>query len=263
MKPRSIGTLGEKSLHAAIKTFLARPGDQMEASLEGYVVDILRGDQIIEVQTGNFLAMRRKLEKLLGAGRKVRVVYPLPVAKWIVRQSSRGKLLGRRRSPARRRTIEVFRQLVSIPHVLSDPDFSLEILHTHQEEIRRDDGKGSWRRRGWSLRDHRLLEVVGTERFESAEDYLALLPRDLPRPFTNRELAAELGISTGLAGKMTYTLRGAGWLALAGKRGNALLLVDPPLHRASRTRSKLPPRKKRGERSSARPNKPRRAHPLS
>lgn len=225
-KPRLIGTLSEKSLHAAIKQYLTQPGDLIETSLDGYVIDILRGEQIIEVQTGNFSAMKRKLKKLLEAGHRVRVMYPLPVGKWIVRQTGNGQLIGQRKSPVQRRSVEVFRQLVYIPHILPHSNFSLEILHTHQKEIWRDDGQGSWRRKGWSLYDHELLEVVGRTSFESADDYLGLLPADLPRPFTNRDLAHVLKISPGLAGKMTYTLRAAGWLAEVGKRGRAILFTN-------------------------------------
>jgi len=221
-----IGTLAEKSLHAAIKSYLARPGDQIETSLDGYVIDILRGQQIIEVQTGNFSAMKRKLKTLLESGHRVRVVYPLPAGKWIVRQTGNGELIGRRKSPTQRHPVEVFRQLVYISHILPHPNFSLEVLLTHQEEIWRDDGQGSWRRKGWSLHDHQLLEIVGRVCFESADDYLMLIPRDLPRPFTNRELARALNISPGLAGKMTYTLHKASWLVQVGKQGRALLFVE-------------------------------------
>jgi hypothetical protein len=222
-KPRIIGTLAEKSLHAEIKEYLTEPGDLIETSLDGYVIDILRGEQIIEVQTGNFSAMKRKLTKLLGAGHHVRVVYPLPAQKWIVRQNKHGKQTGKRKSPVQRRPVEVFRQLVYIPHILPHPNFSLEILLTHQEEIWRDDGKGSWRRKGWSLHDHHLLKVVDRVCFETGEDFLALIPAKLPRPFTNRELAEGLKITAGLAGKTTYALRAAGWLDMVGKRGNAHL----------------------------------------
>ncbi|MCB9135815.1 MAG: hypothetical protein H6636_10345 [Anaerolineales bacterium] len=227
-KPRLIGTLSEKSLHAALKAYLSQPGDLLESTLDGYVIDLLRGEQIIEVQTGNFSAMKRKLGKLLGAGHAVRVVHPLAVGKWIVRQSESGELIGRRKSPKQRQPVEVFRQLVYIPHILPHPHFTLEILFTHQEEIWRDDGHGSWRRKGWSLYDHRLLEVVGNLTLATPEEFLALLPDNLPDPFTNRQLATALNISPGLAGKMTYTLRGAGWLAEVGKKGKANLFSTPP-----------------------------------
>jgi hypothetical protein len=48
---------------------------------------------------------------------------------------------------------------------------------------------------------------------------LELIPAELERPFTNRELAAALHCPVGLARKMSYTLRQLGLLAVVGKRG--------------------------------------------
>ena len=40
-----------------------------------------------------------------------------------------------------------FRELVRIPDILGEDNFSLEVLFI-DEEVRCNDGKGSWRRRG-------------------------------------------------------------------------------------------------------------------
>ncbi len=56
---------GERSLHAALKAWAAQPGDRLEAALEGWVIDILRSDLLLEVQTRNFSALHGKLESLL------------------------------------------------------------------------------------------------------------------------------------------------------------------------------------------------------
>ena len=218
-----IGTLAEKSLHAALKAWLAQPGDRLEARVDGYVIDLVRGDLLIEIQTRGFAKLKRKLAALLERGHRVRLVYPLPAGKWIVRQAGDGTPLGQRKSPKRGRAVDAFRELVRIPHILPHPNFAFHILFTHQEEIWRDDGRGSWRRKRWSLHDHRLLEVVVERRFDTPGNYLALLPPGLPQPFSNRELAAALRISLSLAGKMTYTLCKMGVLQHTGKRRNAYL----------------------------------------
>ena len=56
-----IGTLRETDLHAALKRLYAEPGDVLEARVDGYVIDLLRGELAIEFQTHNFHAIRRKL----------------------------------------------------------------------------------------------------------------------------------------------------------------------------------------------------------
>ena len=217
-----IGTLGEKSLHAALKFWYAQPGDCFEVQVDDFVIDVVRGEMLVEIQTRNFSAMRRKLERLL-PHHPVQVVHPIAREKWIVRETADGQFIQRRKSPKRGRIEEVFRELVRIPDLLMQPNLMIEVLFTQEEEIWRDDGKGSWRRKRWSIHDRRLLAVVDNAIFVNPSDYLALLPPDLPQPFTNRDLATALGLRLNLAQKMSYTLRKAGLLEVAGKRGNALL----------------------------------------
>jgi hypothetical protein len=213
----------ESSLHASLKDWYSKPGDLVEASVDGFLVDIVRGRQMIEIQTRNFSALKDKLSILLDLY-PVRLVHPIAREKWIIRTSANDEeIISRRKSPRRGRLEHLFKELVRIPHVVKNPNFSLEVLFIREEEIRRDDGKGSWRRKGQSIADHRLLSILDRHIFLSKKDYLDLLPEDLIFPFTNTELAQTLSISSNLAGKMTYCLRKMDALKLIGKRGNAHL----------------------------------------
>lgn len=226
-----IGTLAEKSLHAALKTWLGRPGDRFEVQVDGFIIDIVRGEQLIEIQTGNFTAIKRKLGRLLN-DHPIHLVHPIAQEKWIVRQTAAGHPISRRKSPKRGQVADAFYQLVRIPHLLPHPNLTLEIVLTQEEEIWRDDGQGSWRRGRWSRHDRQLLAVVSRFTFTTPADFYRLLPADLPHPFTNRDLAASLsgrlpasGRAAGqsLAPKMTYTLCHAGALVISGKQGKAYL----------------------------------------
>jgi hypothetical protein len=221
-----IGTLTEKSLHAALKQRFTRAGDLLETELDGYVIDILRADLCLEIQTRNLGSLRPKLYTLLANGHRVHLIHPIAAEKWIIRQTATGAEIRRRRSPKRGSWGDAFRELVRIPEILPHPRFTLELLLTAQDETWRDDGQGSWRRKGWSLADRRLLDVHASRTFASPADYLAILPPDLPCPFTNRQLAAAIKCLPGLAGKITYTLEKAGWLEPAGKTGNAKLFCQ-------------------------------------
>ena len=75
--------MNERSLHSEIKKVYSLPGDQFEVKLDNYIVDILRGQLIIEVQTKNFSALKEKLQALIEK-HQVRLVYPLPEKKWII-----------------------------------------------------------------------------------------------------------------------------------------------------------------------------------
>lgn len=221
----SIGTLAEKSLHAGIKAWYGRADDQFEVPLDGYVIDILRGNQLIEIQTGNFTALKSKLGRLLEK-HPVKLLYPVAVEKWIVRETADAHPLSRRKSPKRGRTLDIFHELVRIPHLLPHPNLSIGVLLTEQEEIWRDDGRGSWRRKRWSIYDRRLLAVNEEVVFRRPSDFLALLPADLPHPFTNKQLAHALAIRPHLAQRITYTMCRCGLLAVNGKQGNSTLFQE-------------------------------------
>ena len=217
-----IGTLSERSLHASLKDWLAEPGDEIEKIVGGYHIDIVRGPLLIEIQTQNFSAIKSKLSTLLEE-QQVKLVHPIAQAKWIQRIDKRGRKVSRRKSPRRGRIEHLFQELVRIPKLASHPNFSLKVLFIHEEEIWRDDGKGSWRRGKWSISDRRLLKVVDSKDLETTEDYLDLLPDGLAQEFSNRQLSKALGISSHLAGKMSYSLRKMGALETVGKKGNAHL----------------------------------------
>ena len=112
--------------------------------------------------------------------------------------------------------------MVAIPHLLSQQNFSLEVLMTREEERRRFDRRRRWRTGGWITEERRLLEVVDRRVFDEPASWLTLLPV-FSEPFTSRDLAQAIGVRLDLAQKMTYSMRQAGLLQPLGKRGNATL----------------------------------------
>ncbi len=116
----------------------------------------------------------------------------------------------RRRSPKRGDYPHLFAELVSFPALIAHPNFCLHVVLTQEEEIRRFDGNRSWRRRGWTTDERRLLGVVDQRLFFTPDDLAALLPAGLPGSFTVAQLAKALGQPTRLAGQMAYCLREMG-----------------------------------------------------
>jgi hypothetical protein len=214
-----IGLLNEKPLHAALKAWYARPGDRFEAEVDGFVIDIVREDLLLEIQTGSFASIKSKLTRLVRSHR-VRLIYPIAREKWIVKSKEGGAT--RRKSPRRGRVEDLFTEMVSFPQLLTSPNFSLEVLMIREEEARRYEGKRHWRRKGWATEERRLLDVVDRRHFEQPADWLALVPEEL-QSFTARDLAAAIDVREGLAQKMAYCLREAGAVHWIGKRGRANL----------------------------------------
>ena len=221
--PRQIGMLAEKSLHAALKTHFAQPGDQLECDLDGYVIDILRdGDQCIEIQTRNLAKMKVKLTALLEKY-TVRVIHPIAQERHVIRIDADGVIVSRRKSPKRGTVYHLFPELVSLPKLIGHPNLLLEALLIRDEEVWIDDGKGSWRRKHWSIQDRRLLGIEQTILLSTVEDFAALLPAICQSSFDSGELAKSIKQQRALAQKMAYCLRGLGVIQVTAKRGKSLL----------------------------------------
>lgn len=225
-----IGTLAERSLHSALKARYALPGDLLECALEGYVIDILRPSaegaaspyECIEIQTGDLRKLKPKLTALLDR-HPIRVVHPVPYERTIVRINPDGVILSQRKSPKRAGMYEIFGELVSIAGLLTHAHAELEVVFVREQVLWLDDGRGSWRRKRWSVADRRLIDVVESRVLSGARDYAGLLPAGLPGEFDSAELAAAIRQPRHVAQKMAYCLRAMGVLRARGKRGNALL----------------------------------------
>ena len=112
--------------------------------------------------------------------------------------------------------------MVRIPDLIREESFGIEVLITREEEIRCDDGMGSWRRKGVSIKDRLLLDVVDRVKFSSEDDFRRFLPGDLEEPFTNNDLARAAGLPIRNARRMSYCLRKMGVMREIGKTGNEL-----------------------------------------
>ncbi|MDZ4766912.1 MAG: hypothetical protein SGI73_20425 [Chloroflexota bacterium] len=198
----NIGRLNESSLHAALKLHYAQPGDMLETRVGGCVIDIVRGDldgdpppTLIEIQTGNFSALKPKFAALLDVY-PMRVILPLAMYKWIVRIDTDGVIASRRKSPSGGSPLFAFREWVYIAPFIGHPNLTLELVYTHQDEIWRDDGGGSWRRKHWSIADRRLTQIDGMYAVRTPAECYTLfqscLSAELPDEFTTADVTARL-----------------------------------------------------------------------
>ena len=215
--------MAETALHQALKVLFAGSSGLQEALVEGYQIDVLQGELLVEIQTRNFSALKSKLSHLLD-NHPVHLVHPLAREKWLVTiDPNTAHEINRRRSPRRGRLEDLFYELVRIPHLVKRPNFSLEVLLIRELEIRRNDGRGSWRRRGVSIVDRRLLEVLDSHLFTCPDDYRIFLPGSLPETFTSLEFTASSHLPNRLASKAVYCLFHMGLIRRAGRRGRMWL----------------------------------------
>ena len=213
----------EKGLHAELKEWLREPGDLVEGTVWGYRVDIIRGDLLIEIQTGNFPQIRAKLAKLL-KGYRVRLVHPVAERRWVIRDVDGRKQ--RRVSPHRGRVEEVFNELVYCPTLPLDPNFSLEVLMVHAEEAQAVRWRGKKRTR-YTVTERHLVKALGREVFERPADYLRLIP-DMHGAFTARQLSKVAKLRITLARRMVYCLAKMGVIEEVGSVARAKLYRVKP-----------------------------------
>jgi hypothetical protein len=217
-----IGTLRERPLHADLKRWYAQPGDRLEVPVDGYVIDLVRGELLIEIQTRDFVKMRPKVTALLARGRRLRIVHPIATHRWLVQVDPDGVPLTRRRSPRHGALADLAAELVSFPELLAEAGLEIEVLLVAEEEYRRHEPGRCWRRRGWVTLERRLVSVLDRVVLSGPGDLARLLPADLPEPFTTSELALLLRRPRRVAQQLAYCLRRAGVLNELGKRGRAV-----------------------------------------
>ena len=222
MNPPTIGTLHEGALHRAIKRWLARPGDRFEQPVDGYVIDMVRGDLLIEVHTGGCTPLRKKLTDLLQRHR-VRLVIPLARTRTIERVGPDGTRLSIRRAPDEGRIEDVFERLVSIPTLVAHERFELELLVIAEREQRARMPGHARRRRAFGVKERELVDVLERELIRGVFDLAALLPCGLAETFTSLDVARASGLPRITAQQMIYCLRLAGALERVGTRARSHL----------------------------------------
>jgi hypothetical protein len=219
-----LSTYREGSLHAALKALYARPDDRVEESVGGYVVDVVRDDELVEIQTASFASAARKLRRL-AVDHRIVLVHPIAVERWLLRVDADGVLAGRRRSPKRGTPLDLFDQLVAFPELVAHPNFRLELVLVREEEVRGPVPAGArfrYPRRWWRI-DRRLIEVVQTVRVDTPADLLRLLPAGIPDSFTSADIASASRRPGRIATRAAYCLHRAGATRCVGKRGRLQL----------------------------------------
>jgi hypothetical protein len=213
----------ETTLHRQLKELYADDPQQREVAVDGYRIDAVRGNELVEVQSASLSAIRDKIRVLLEDYR-VLVVKPLAASKLLVKRKRKGgRVASSRRSPRRETVYDLFDELVHFVGVFPHPDLTLHVLLTEQEEHRLPRKKRRWRSKDYRVEDRLLLGVVEQHEFRTAADLLSLLPDTVPEAFTTADIAREADIPRWLAQKMAYCLRKTEAVHVVGKSGNAML----------------------------------------
>lgn len=194
-------TLNESSLHNSLKTLYCTIYDgQTEVEMDGHIYDILtKNGNVIEIQTRNLSKLLPKILDTIEKGHNVKLVHPIVITRRILLKDKSGNKISNRKSPKKGCIYDIFDELTGIYPVLLDPHFSLEIVEIEmtEERIRTDQNVQSKNkrrrfRRNWNKTNKKLDKILNTHIFNSLNDYLALLPENLPSEFCAKDLDKEL-----------------------------------------------------------------------
>jgi hypothetical protein len=218
-----IGVERESSLHRSLKFRYAASEDFTEKEVGGFVCDgIGRDGELIEVQTGSFAPLKRKIPAFTAHSR-VRIIRPIILTKYIELYNEAGVLVRRRKSPRSGTVWDLFDSLLYAPGLPLLPGLSVELALVDVAEKRVDDGKGSWRRRGVSIKDREILAWHEAIPLEKPCDYRRFAPFQNGEEFTVKDLARKTRINAASAGKTMYVLYKMNLLIRKGKRGNSFV----------------------------------------
>ncbi len=215
-----VGILGEKYLHAVLKSFFEPDPAFHEQKAGRFTADILRDGIVTEIQTRSLDKLRPKLDYYLCEGYRVRVVLPLPHIKWLIWvDPETGELGSKRRSGRRGSFYDAFWELYKIKDYLGREGVSVCLVLVDLDEYRWLNGFGRTRKRRSTRMERRPVGLGETAELICPEDYGLFIPKSIFSEFTADEFALAAGIAAKYAWSGLKVLEAAGCIELAGKRG--------------------------------------------
>lgn len=241
-----IGTYSEKRLHRILKYYfcddeschevrikpdgsaLTDPEERSrgaESGRGGYIADIFKDGEIIEIQTGGFYPLKPKLEFYLNStDYNVTVVHPIAAQKWVTWINTDDGSLGKRsRSPKKGVASDVLPEIFWLSELMKNDRLSFKIMLLGIDEYRLLDGWGNDGKRGSNRYDRVPTELIDIVSFSASEYAQTLVPQGLGDEFTSSEFSS----LTKLKGrKLSYALKllcVTNSAERCGKRGNSYL----------------------------------------
>ena len=189
-----IGTYSEKMLHRVLKFYFEPCEDNHEIDYLGSVADILNGEGVTEIQTASFNRLLPKLRRFLPET-KVRVVCPVVEQRTIMRVDlESGESRPPRKSPKKGKPSDAFANISMIRDFVCDPNLEVVIVMLDVTETRLISGKVKVGRKRTDKVNSMPTALNSEITLRRPEDYLALLPEDMPTEFSAKEFSSRLGL---------------------------------------------------------------------
>ena len=218
-----IGTLSEKTLHKVLKYYLEPIRENREVKIGSFVADIVGENGIVEIQTGGFQNLRKKMEAFL-AVTTMTIVYPIAQTKWIQwLDPESGELSERRKSPKKGSPYDAFFELYKIKMFLNHPNLRIRLMMIESDEIRWLNGWSADRKRGSWRYNRTPTALISEMRLNGLGDYSQLIPAQLPEHFTSEDYRKATSLKLSGAQRALNVLHHVGAVIRSGKEGQKYL----------------------------------------
>ena len=241
-----IGTYSEKRLHKILKYYFCDDEDCHEVRIKpdgialtdpearsrgaesgrgGFIADIFRDGEIIEIQTGGFYPLKPKLEFYLNnTDYKITVVHPIAAKKWVSWINPEDGSIGKRsKSPKKGVASDVLPEIFWLSELMKNERLSFKMMLLEIDEYRLLDGWGNGGKRGSNRYDRVPNVLVDIVEFGAPDYAKVLMPQGLDGEFTSGDLSA----LTKLRGrKLSYALKllcNTADAEKCGKKGNSYI----------------------------------------
>ena len=214
-----IGTLGEKTLHAVLKDYFQEDERFQEFTVDGYVADVVRGGEVVEIQTRDLYRLAPKISTFLVENR-VTVVHPIALTKTVFwMDPETGECISQRKSNKKGKVIDILPELYGLRQFLANEKFRICVLLLNVNEYRVLDGYGKDKKKRATKLDRYPTALIDEIYLENAEDYRRFLPDELPEAFASSDFRIAAKCDTFTAQRSLNILSQLGILECIGRRG--------------------------------------------
>lgn len=218
-----IGTLAEKTMHNILKNYYSGSEDFQEIPVNEFVADIYMDGHIIEIQTGNFNKLRKKLDSFLEEY-KVTIVYPVVYNRYITYIDKETGALSEKRKSTRKDTYyTAFKELYKIKTYLNHPNLTLRLLMLEADEYKLENPNLKNKRRRAEKYDIVPSKILDEMVIECSRDFIQLIPVELEDDFTAKDFAKAAKIHVSYAGVILNIFNYLKIVERVGKSGNSYI----------------------------------------
>ena len=213
-----IETLNEHSLHSKLKSIFCPFDGKIEVPIGSFTCDIVCSNgKIIEIQTGNFHNIVKKLNTLL-KDYIIEIIYPISVNSYIKTLDAENKTLRCKMSPLHGCIFQVCKEMSCIKHLSHNKNLKIRLVYIESLVTKIDDKKGRGRYKNPRIIEKELIKIINEEYYNSLIELFLEITKKLPDPFTSNEIK-----SKGYKKRYGYVISLLKYLELieeSGKIGN-------------------------------------------